>query len=515
MNRPSNILVVSEGFTSGGLETQVAGQRAHMERKGVRMHLATWSPPGSPYDHFGDSRLQLDGPFLPMSVGVFLKTVDALTGYIRRHRIDYVHAHPFLSAFPAVVAASLAGVPVALTLHGPASVEAERWYGFNHRWFLTRAIFPCCHKIFSVSDDIANMAARYLDRNKIIVLPNGVDAGGISLAEKSHDLFAAWAVVSRLDDDKAPGVRDFIRLARRAGVRKVEVFGGGTLLGSLRAEFADAPESVVFHGKVEKPWERLKTGFSGLAGMGRALIEGAATGLPVCLVGYDGVKGLLDSESFGEVTLFNCSGRGMANIDSEEFSISLRNASSTPERFNLRKLIMDTLDEETIWSRYYDEISKPASGPLIPEDFVRWLRTQAFDTDMLNTPEISRAADDILLRNGFSGTPSDERFLLEETIVRTGRSILEKSPSETPGVQAELAKVREQLVAITAESEACRRMVSEMEAARAIEIALFLRENGKSSQEIVDLKKELGALKAELDGIRALKTPGWRNFFTS
>lgn len=76
---------------------------------------------------------------------------------------------------------------------------------------------------------------------------------------------------------------------------EIHVFGDGEARTSFKQwvshkKYANA---VVFKGHFDFLDSELKEGYEGVAGMGRVVLEGGALGLPVILVGYDGVKGLI------------------------------------------------------------------------------------------------------------------------------------------------------------------------------------------------------------------------------
>lgn len=97
-----SILIVSEAFEVGGLETHIRGEIVSLTRAGCRVHLATGKrfndlllPPET-------ASLTKDLPLGPeSSLAELLHTIETLRQIVRQHAIECIHAHPFISLLPA------------------------------------------------------------------------------------------------------------------------------------------------------------------------------------------------------------------------------------------------------------------------------------------------------------------------------------------------------------------------------------------------------------------------------
>ena len=76
---------------------------------------------------------------------------------------------------------------------------------------------------------------------------------------------------------------------------------------------------VEFYG-ISADVPKLMRSTAGVAGMGRVVLEGLACQKPVCLVGYDGVKGIVDQDLIWQAARYNFSGRNLKSIDGTSFS---------------------------------------------------------------------------------------------------------------------------------------------------------------------------------------------------
>src|SRR5690606_35099665 len=104
-----------------------------------------------------------------------------------------------------------------------------------------------------------------------------------------------WLVVSRLDSIKIVGIEDFVEKAVKSGVSHIRIAGDGEgrAVLSKRLQTKQLEHYVEFLG-IRHDIETLMRESVGVAGMGRVLLEGLSLGLPVLLLGYDGVKGCVD-----------------------------------------------------------------------------------------------------------------------------------------------------------------------------------------------------------------------------
>ena len=103
-----SILIVTEQFTLGGLETHIRGEIQQLTEIGISVHLAT----GNAFD---DALLPLNLSSVSSGISLdalatpdaLLRAVHRLRSIIREYSIEAVHVHPFMSIIPAVIAAEL------------------------------------------------------------------------------------------------------------------------------------------------------------------------------------------------------------------------------------------------------------------------------------------------------------------------------------------------------------------------------------------------------------------------
>lgn len=361
-----SILIVTQQFTVGGLETHIRGEIEQLSAMGIDVHLATGS--------------LLDKTLLPpalksLTSGLALEpaasaqqgwaAIEQIRRLIREHGIDRVHIHPFVSIIAAATAAELELVPYAVTLHGPDSLGS--FYGPTFDVLLKDVVLPNCGAVIAVSPEVRGLAAAYVHEDDLHYIPNAVSFRPQSQADGTPNT-GPWLAVSRLDDAKAPGIFDFCVKAKDSGLPHVLIAGDGPARPALESwlQQRGLGDFVSFLGNSAEV-SHLMAGASGIAGMGRVLLEGVAARKPVVLVGYNGVKGVLDQVLFQSASLANFSGRGLATIDSETFQQQLASMQAYGEVEKLHAWARKGFEESVVWTTFAERIAaaKPPQRSLL------------------------------------------------------------------------------------------------------------------------------------------------------
>ena len=348
-----NILVVTEQFTFGGLETQLLGFVRHLQRLGHRVSFAVSVGGDSPRlrDCVGGRVLSV--PLPPAMTGADgLAAAQTIADFCRREGCDFLHLHPFRSLAVGALAAALARLPFVLTLHGPGNLILDA--GAGSGVWLAHAILPAAARVFCVCEELARMVAEIAPRARREVLLNGVDISRSLPARR--DPAGPWAVISRLDSDKLSGVRFALEALLSNGQPdlRARVLGDG----SCRAELAHwlaaqaLGRRVTLEGHSDALDRDLRDGFAGVAGMTRVVLEAGAMGLPILLAGRDGVCGLVRRSEMDGLADANFSGRGRALATPQTLALDMEELARQPDKFDLRPWIRENANEPAVWKRY-------------------------------------------------------------------------------------------------------------------------------------------------------------------
>jgi glycosyltransferase involved in cell wall biosynthesis len=301
--------------------------RREPRERGVGLHPYRYAP--------GMRRLQVWGYAGSMTGDVGLKraayaaaplalaaSVGAATRLVRRYRPDLLVAHWVIpNGPPALLAARLGGVPLAVGLHGSDVFLAERAKPIGDR---ARGVFRAAAAVTACSPDLAERAMRLgALPAETVTIPYGVD----------HERFRPAAAAAREATRRELGLRPGERLVlaggrlvhkkgldvaigafateavRGAGLARLVLFGYGDLLETLRAQVArlGLEERVLFTGRVER--DRVPALYAAadlfllpsvhdhagnVDGLPNTLLEAMATGLPIVASDVVGVPTVID-----------------------------------------------------------------------------------------------------------------------------------------------------------------------------------------------------------------------------
>lgn len=205
------------------------------------------------------------------------------------------------------VVGRLAGVPVIIGSErdmwreGPIDTRISRW--------TQRLLDATVVNSSAIADDLVRR--RIVPRERVAVIPNGMDAGALTSApehraqardELAVDDDFVWLAVGRLTPQKDyPNMLDALRTLadKRPGVRLL-IAGSGTLRPELEQRCADLgiDDRVAFLGE-RRDVPRLLAAADGLVmsseseGMPNAVMEGLAAGVPVVATAVGGVPELV------------------------------------------------------------------------------------------------------------------------------------------------------------------------------------------------------------------------------
>jgi glycosyltransferase involved in cell wall biosynthesis len=317
-----SLMIVTETFMVGGVETYIRTEVEELSRQGWQVHLVcgrSFSPLLVPDCVASLTHGLALGP--EASVVEFLGAVDEMVEIARRYEVTVIHAHPFTSVISALACAQLISAPLLVTLHGPSSVVGS--YGAVYDFMVGSLVLTAASGVIAVSQEVRDLAAPYVDGDRLFVLPNAVAPIPISERKKS----GRWLLVSRLDSSKITGVLDFVSKLLQIPGAAVDICGAGPAQEQLEAVL----EGAIGDGHVRlvapsASVSEMMLEYAGVAGMGRVALEGLVQGLPVMLVGYDGVKGMFDTQLYADAAYSNFSGRGLPTLSDKQVREQIQHA---------------------------------------------------------------------------------------------------------------------------------------------------------------------------------------------
>ncbi|WP_190300351.1 glycosyltransferase [Rufibacter hautae] len=355
----TKILIITEVYTFGGLETHFYGKILHLTRLGYKVFLVTGSTflkENLPVDYC--EKIYTDFNFSSHNTSQnIVEATQQLVKIIEEENIELVDAHPFFSVIPAFFSAALTQTPFVYTLHGPASLFEG--YGQLAEWFVKNLLLPNASLVNNVSEETYSQAKLHVPANQTKVFRNAVDISVFHSTGKIQNDEFRCCLVSRLDYAKVVGIKEFLSLAASSGIPVVDIYGDGPERDNLSlwiSENINNSEIAVNLKGISFALQGVYEEYSVVAGMGRVVLEAASMNKPVILVGYDGVKGLLSQELLERASHTNFSGRGLPNIDGLGLKHQLENLSLDIQPYLLSSWIEKNASESQVWRSFSDQI---------------------------------------------------------------------------------------------------------------------------------------------------------------
>ena len=291
-----NILVVSESFNNGGLETQI--KTMHDNTINSRMIFA-FGKYSNKID-LNDAKIYKDFHFsYDSTIKDFCEDVDRLVELIQKERIDVIHVHPYYSFFPAFIASQLTNIKLVYTHHGIGSFTFTK--SVNGAILFYYAITEkCVSNIFSVNEDGVNIFKK-LNYSNVVLLPNPID---VKLFKKANVVNnRKWALISRLDQDKYDEIKIILQNLDKYNIEKIDIYGDGSLKDDL-IDFINKSklnDTVSYKGYLNNIFESLNNNYNGVIGIGRVLLESLTMGYPSIIIGYKKITGYVNYDVYNDI----------------------------------------------------------------------------------------------------------------------------------------------------------------------------------------------------------------------
>lgn len=466
-----NILVVNERFSHGGLETHIHSYYMQLREK----HCFTFAM--STFEsklEFAPEALYTGFHFSDISsINDFIEDVERLVELIREKHIDVIHAHPFYSFFPAVVAGQLTGVPVVYTHHGTSSFAFPG--RVNEAILLYYAYAELVSCVFSVSNTGKLALEERVHVPNVVFMPNAVDTKRYrqhSIADNHR-----WAAISRLDADvsRVVALEKLFDMLPQLPISGIDVYGDGAQRQELEdyVEQCGLKENVRFMGHCDDLYKRLDGNYNGIAGCDRVALEGLSMGYPVLELGYGRVCGLLHGDILRQAKDCNFVANVLPELSCDAIAAQLEEAYAHPEKFDFRQEIVKDFDIQAIAQAYVERLS--ALVPTSRANVINWFEEVKAQP---NLQENFYASQDILwtMRRHIEPYAIDrnvkELFLLGSDCmdlkneIRQGSAKQEQAQAQISGLEEARGQYQERLSEQTQRLEQAQAQIFRLEEAR-------------------------------------------------
>ena len=351
-----NILIVSENFIKGGLETHINTYYNLMDKRKNNVIFAFSKYEDNGYLKGATIYKNFNFDF-NSSIDDFISDVDRLVSIIKKHKIDVVQVHPFYSFFPALFAAKITNTKFIYTYHGYGSINFV--HAMTDSLLFSFAIEYGIDKIFCVTENVIENFREFHNSN-VIFMPNIIDEN--IFIEHKVSLKKRWALISRLDYDKYSSIVKFLSLLPELDIDFVDIYGSGTMLDECKkfVKKNKLDKKVKFMGFKSNLFNELND-YTGTIGIGRVTLESLCMNYPSILIGYNRVVGVIDSNIYNAVKHFNFVPFTLKDIDTNDFNKDLKKINEGEfSRYQLRADVIKDFGTSNI-KYYIDELNNTAS----------------------------------------------------------------------------------------------------------------------------------------------------------
>lgn len=344
------ILIVSEKFVKGGLETHI-NTYYDLIKDASDIYFAF-----SKYEDNGylkDAKIYDNFNFnFNSTISEFCSDVENLVKIIRENNIDIVHVHPFYSFFPALFATAITNVKLVYTYHGYGSINFIS-SNIDSMLFLY-GIENKVDKVFCVAENAIEYFKELHNQN-IIFLPNIIDED----IYKEHDVInnKKWALISRIDADKYQSIIKFFDMLPKLDIDRIDIYGSGNREDKLKEYITKNKLSnkIKLKGFTNKIYNILDN-YTGTIGIGRVTLESLCMNYPSILIGYDKVLGVINEDLYNEVKKINFVPAALDDIDIEEFNKQLKKINKgNYKHYQLRKNVIKDFGKNKV-NTYLEEL---------------------------------------------------------------------------------------------------------------------------------------------------------------
>ncbi|WP_068986196.1 glycosyltransferase [Lysinibacillus xylanilyticus] len=306
-----NILIVTENFSLGGLETHILSHCKVLKEIGSEIFLATSSSSSTNLiDEYITKSLLIEN-FSSTIGNDLLNHYNILKEFIIKNEINYIQIHPYVTAIVTAAIANDLNIPYSYTAHGPLNFSLG--YGEIYRNFMFDIVLPSANKIYSVSEETKQLMKHANKNLKITILPNVIEISDTLNAH--HNESNNISLISRLDKDKVQGIYEFIKFYREyintenGKNKSLIIVGDGESYEDIQ-EFIKNDTNISMAGYSEKVNDYIEKSYF-VCGMGRVVLESMAQNRPILLLGYDGIKGFVSQGNVEHLANSNFSGRNI------------------------------------------------------------------------------------------------------------------------------------------------------------------------------------------------------------
>lgn len=352
-----NILLVSDSFLKGGLESRIISQIEQLKKHHTNFYLACENLDESNRPLFKDilhlSNLQsLNNPNPPIKE--IIKSRDLLIKFCKKNKIDFIDCQPFCCVLPAALCAQKNDTPISFTLHGVISGDFVDYKYPEIRILFYIAMKYGIDQIFAVAEYLEDLYS-FLSPN-IFIARNGTSFQKSRNLKQSNST-GKFAIASRLDMPKTTIIMDFLPLIHDLkNINSIEIYGNGDSKNLLASFIKNSNLSKVsLKGWSNTLISDIRQGdYDAVFGMGKVVLDALNANVPIGVLGYGGFAGFITPDSIKNFAKTNLT--SWDQISTSKIKDAINEVQKHPEKFKLSLKDLSIFRDEQNWDNYFNYI---------------------------------------------------------------------------------------------------------------------------------------------------------------
>lgn len=344
------ILVVSESFNNGGLETQIKTYYDNLPAT-VEMIFAF-----SKYTQkivLDNAKVYSNFHFsYSDTIKDFCEDVENLIKIINEEKINVIHVHPYYSFFAALFASQLTHTKIVYTYHGAGSFNFLN-ATISSILFYYSLESSCIAKVFSVSAKGVK-CVKDLGFENCSLLANPIDLKKFPIATINDN--RRWALISRINEDKIGEIKQILLKMSEYGIESIDIYGDGGASNELKIfiEEHDLSKQASIKGYTTDIFNTVNNNYTGIIGIGRVAIESIAMGYPTLIIGFNKINGFINNKMFD---ILKCN-----NFVNRRLNMKNKILPSKKEQWKMTSKIRKEFDANKILMNYISELENSESN---------------------------------------------------------------------------------------------------------------------------------------------------------
>lgn len=185
----------------GGISNHIIGLTKKLQLKGHDVIIITRKWTNSLPPEYAEIPIQRVESMFPTSFIFLPPKIGGIERILRKENVDIVHVHHAFSPFSisSINAAKKLHLPVILTTHTDMFAAETKyfWKPVSYALYPHLKVLRKVDKVIAVSNVAANFISNFVDRNRVIVIPNGVDTNRFRPISSENANFNGFTILSK------------------------------------------------------------------------------------------------------------------------------------------------------------------------------------------------------------------------------------------------------------------------------------------------------------------------------